>query len=114
MFAPIVARNPNKGPMTNNCTFPLLAVLLMTTIPALPQCSIAHTASSPETTASSFPIVYGQSFVATCDGNMQYFELIADETGTISASTINVYSGHTTSGTPIPIQPHPAIVSRAR
>ena len=99
--------------MKNNYTFPLLAVLLMTTIPARPQCSIVYTANNPEYSASSVPLVYGQSFVATCDGNMQYFELTAHETGTVSASTINVYSGNTTSGSPIYTQSHPAIVITA-
>lgn len=111
--APSASHDPNQEPMKNNYAFPVLAVLLLVSVPARPQCSIAYTANNPGYSASSVPIVYGQSFVATCDGNMQYFELIANETGTISASTINVYSGNTTSGSPIYTQSHPAIVITA-
>ena len=67
------------------------------------QCTVEHIANSATISTISLPsaITVGQSFIATCNGNLDYFEAIAGQAGIISGGTLNIYNGNTVSGTPI-------------
>ncbi|WP_418513460.1 T9SS type A sorting domain-containing protein [Corallibacter sp.] len=51
----------------------------------------------------------GQGFTAECSGALEYVQLLAGTTGTISAGTLKVYNGNTVSGAPIYTQAYPQI-----
>lgn len=51
----------------------------------------------------------GQGFTAECSGALEYVQLLAGTTGTISAGTLKVYNGNSVSGTPIYTQAYPQI-----
>ena len=77
---------------------------------AISQCQISDVGNGtnvPSGPGDSF--LWGQGFIAECDGDLEYVQLVSNETGTISAGTLNVYSGNSVSGTPIYTQSHPSI-----
>lgn len=51
----------------------------------------------------------GQGFTAECSGALEYVQLLAGTTGTISAGTLKIYNGNSVSGTPIYTQAYPKI-----
>ncbi|WP_052172476.1 T9SS type A sorting domain-containing protein [Psychroserpens jangbogonensis] len=53
--------------------------------------------------------LWGQGFVAECNGYLEYLQLISNETGTVSAGNLNIYSGNNVNSTPIYTQSHPSI-----
>ena len=71
-------------------------------------CNIDHSPTSTLTFALNE--VLAQSFTATCDGDMAYFELTSVNAGTVSSGTLSVYNGNTTTGTPIYTQDHPELI----
>ncbi len=52
---------------------------------------------------------WGQSFTTKCAGALEYVGYVTNGTGTISAGTLHIYAGNTTTETPIYSQAHPAI-----
>ncbi len=91
----------------NLLTLTLTLALCNTTI-IFSQCSIIN---MPNGTAvfPQQPNLYGQGFIATCSGDLEYVQFIAQGPGTASAGTLNIYSGNTVTGTPIYSQSHPVI-----
>ncbi|MEN3322683.1 T9SS type A sorting domain-containing protein [Mariniflexile soesokkakense] len=71
------------------------------------QCTITHSQNATDVGSSGF--LWGQGFSAECDGNLEYVQLIASSTGTVSAGTLNIYTGNTVNGTPLYTQSHPSI-----
>ena len=51
--------------------------------------------------------LWGQSFTATCNGQLDSVEFIANANGTVSAGTLNLYNGSSVTGS-IYAQPFPA------
>lgn len=72
------------------------------------QCTITHASNSTDVGNSGF--LWGQGFSAECDGNLQYVQFIASSTGTVSAGTLNIYTGNTVNTTPLYTQSHPSII----
>lgn len=71
------------------------------------QCQISSTNGTSLNNISS--LLMGQGFIAECDGELEYVQFIAGETGTVSNGTLNVYSGNNVSGTPIYTQSYSSI-----
>jgi len=75
------------------------------------QCDIAHNPTSPinfnQTTNTN---LWGQGFIAECDGYLEYVQLISVNPGTISSGTLSIYSGNGVSSTPIYTQAYSEII----
>ena len=71
------------------------------------QCTVTHAPSIfiPATTN----YVAGQSFTATCSGNLNYVQVTANTTGTVPAGTLTIYAGDGVATTPIYTQAFNAI-----
>jgi hypothetical protein len=85
----------------------LLIISLSISTIAFSQCTVGHnvgTSIGNNTTGW----LWGQSFTATCSGNLDYVEFISTGTGTVSAGTLTIYSGNGVT-TSIHTQAHPAI-----
>jgi hypothetical protein len=99
--------------MKNNYVLPkqkfIILISLLFSIFAHSQCTIQYITTSP-TFINVVSTPLAQSFVAECTGDMEYFELIAFEPGTVPASFFNIYNGNTVTGTPIYSQSYPEIV----
>lgn len=88
----------------------ILLSLALTTYNVNAQCTIANTPASYNNTFNDGgPFDYVQSFVATCSGNMQYFQLTASDLQTMPGSTLYVYNGNVPNGTAIYSQAYPSI-----
>ncbi len=87
----------------------LLSFILLSTVSltAFAQCKVTHAPSFSLNAATGY--VAGQSFTATCGGNLNYLQITANSTGTVPAGTLNVYAGDGTSTTPIYTQSFPAM-----
>ena len=85
----------------------LLIILLSASMTAFSQCIPGHsvgTSISNNTTGW----LWGQSFTATCSGNLDYVEFISTGTGTVSAGTLTIYNGDNVTAV-LHTQSHPAI-----
>lgn len=87
----------------------LLSLIMLATgaATASAQCTITHAPSlfTPVTTG----YVAGQSFTATCSGDLNYVQVTANTTGTVPAGTLTIYAGDNVSTTPIHTQAFNAI-----
>ncbi len=85
----------------------LLFISLSISTFAFSQCTVGHNVGT-SIANNSTGWLWGQSFTATCSGNLNYVEFISTGTGTVSAGTLTIYSGNGVS-TSIHTQAHPAI-----
>lgn len=89
----------------------LMALLIGSSTLANSQCIITHATNSPWSTYNNpGPNLYGQSFTAECNGDMEYFEVVSTSAGTVTSATFKIFDGITVSGTPMYSQVHPDIV----
>lgn len=72
------------------------------------QCQVSH-ANNGTNVVTSQPFLWGQGFIAECDGDLEFIQLVSDGTGIVSAGTLSIYNGNTVNGTPIYTQPYPSI-----
>jgi hypothetical protein len=89
----------------------LLSFILVTSaaFTAFSQCTVSWpTGTNVVNTPTGF--LWGQSFQATCSGNINYVQYISNATGTSGGGTLNIYSGNTVTTTPIYTQAFSAIV----
>jgi len=78
------------------------------------QCTVANTpAIFNNTFNDGGPFDFVQSFVATCSGDMQYFQMTSSEASTMPGATLYVYDGNVSSGTAIYTQAYPSITTTA-
>lgn len=75
---------------------------------SISQCQISYENNGTNVFTNQ-PYLWGQSFMASCNGNLEYVQLIADGTGTVSSGTLRIYDGSTVSDTPIYTQSYPSI-----
>ncbi len=68
---------------------------------AIAQCVFGNTPYIQYNTQHNGTYFYAQSFVSTCTGDMEYFELTSHNPGTLNGSLLKVYEGNVASGTPI-------------
>ncbi|MBL4605311.1 MAG: T9SS type A sorting domain-containing protein [Flavobacteriaceae bacterium] len=86
----------------------LLIALISLSENALAQCSTTHNQNGWNVVSGS-GLLWGQGFIAECDGYLEYVQFISNSTGTVSAGTLNIYNGNTVTGTPLYTQSHPSI-----
>jgi hypothetical protein len=110
LLANIVKRNRNKIITSMKKLYILFTSLLIAST-SYSQCSINHVPSPPLifTIALGDVFLWGQGFIAECDGYLEYVELIAAEAGVVSAGTLKIYSGNGVSRTPIYTQDYEEI-----
>lgn len=89
-------------------TLVLSAMITMASSLSFAQCIINHTTNGTNV-GTTQPFLWGQGFTATCSGDLDYVQITSDGTGTVSAGTLNIYSGNSVTGTPIYTQNHSAI-----
>lgn len=61
------------------------------------QCTISHAGGS----MGLVPGDWGQGFATTCSGTISHINVTSFNTGIVPAGTLKIYTGNTTSGTPI-------------
>ena len=85
----------------------LLSFILLSAVSftAFSQCSEIGTGTTPVTTS----YLAGQSFTASCSGDLNYVQFTANTTGTVPPGTLYVYAGAGTGTTPIHTQAFGAI-----
>jgi len=59
------------------------------------QCNISHNENISNNLINDTVFLLGQSFIAECDGNIQFAQFTANEAGTISEGVLNIYNGDT-------------------
>ncbi len=69
-------------------------LLTLGNITLFSQCSISYNNGSNVITNTPAGFLWGQGFVATCSGDLNYVEFISNSTGTVSAGTLNIYNGN--------------------
>ena len=74
------------------------------------QCDITHNPSILQNFTNPIPHLWGQGFIAECDGYLEYVQLTSVNAGTISAGTLKIYSGNGVSSTPIYTQAYSSII----
>lgn len=88
----------------------LIISVLFLSQTAISQCQISDIGNGSDVESSAgASFLWGQGFTSECDGDLEYVQFVSNETGTVSAGTLNVYSGNSVSGTPIYSQSHPSI-----
>ena len=87
----------------------LLIALMSLSQNSLAQCSTNYNQNGTVVNTSE-PFLWGQGFIAECDGLLEYVQIISNSTGTVSAGTLNMYNGNTVTGTPIYTQTYPSII----
>jgi len=63
----------------------------------------------PQSISNNNSFIWGQGFIAECNGVLEYIQLIAVSTGTVSAGTLKIYSGNNVNTIPIYTQSYPSI-----
>lgn len=87
----------------------LFIVLISSSQNSLAQCSTIYNQNGTNVDTGSTGFLYGQGFIAECDGSLEYVQFISNSTGTVSAGTLNIYNGNTVAGTPLYTQTYPSI-----
>lgn len=86
----------------------LIIAIMVLSQNSIAQCLVAHNQNGTNVFTSE-AFLWGQTFIAECDGELEYVQYISDETGVVSAGTLSIYDGNTVSDAPIYTQSHPAI-----
>lgn len=94
---------------TKHRSLSLFPSLLLSCV-ATAQCIVGNT-NAPGSDPTNVEI--GQSFMPTCDGEVEYVEIYCTTGGTNVAGQLKIYSGSTVTSTPIHTQAQPATVVNA-
>jgi hypothetical protein len=88
----------------------LLSFILLSAVAftASSQCTESYVGTNPFGPVQTGYLA-GQSFTATCSGQLNYVQVSAATSGTIPAGTLSIYAGNGTGTTAIYTQPHAAI-----
>lgn len=87
----------------------LFIALMSSSQNSLAQCSTNYNQNGTNV-VTDVPYLWGQGFIAECDGFLEYVQFISNSTGTVSAGTLNIYNGNTVTGTPLYTQTYPSII----
>ena len=87
----------------------LFIILISSSQNSLAQCSTIYNQNGTNVATASTGSLWGQGFIAECDGSLEYVQFISNSTGTVSAGTLNIYNGNTVAGTPSYTQTYPSI-----
>lgn len=72
------------------------------------QCLISY-ANNGTNVITNQPFLWGQGFIAECDGDLEFVELVSNGTGIVSAGMLSIFDGNTVNGSPIYTQSYPSI-----
>ena len=63
------------------------------------QCDVSYTSDNKTATLNGYDFWFGQSFTATCNGDITSISLVASQAGTLQAGDFKIYSGNSASET---------------
>lgn len=79
----------------------LCLVLIIDISSSFAQCTVGFHDSMAEEGLIQVEVETGQSFIASCDGQLTFVQLFAHNDGLLSAGVFKLYAGNTTEGSPL-------------
>lgn len=87
----------------------LILTVVLLTQNGISQCTNNYNQNGANVSVGASSANFAQGFTADCDGKLESVAFISNSTGTVSAGTLNIYSGNNTTGTPMYTQSYSPI-----